>query len=92
MKIGHEKLWDQLLERNGDVRVVRTRDVVQLNGSQHTVLHVEVLHVLCLLATLILLWLGSCTDVAGHVLLHQQRAIALSGCECFKASKRKKTT
>ena len=88
-EIGHEKLWDQLLERNGDVRVVRTCDVVQFNGSQDTVLHVEVLRILCLLATLILLRLGSCTDVAGHILLHQQRAITLGGCECFKASKQR---
>lgn len=86
-KISHEKLWDQLLERHGDVRVVRTRDVVQLNGSQNAILHVEVLHVLCPLATLALLWPGSCTDVAGHILLHQQGAITLHGCEGFKESK-----
>lgn len=86
-KISHEKLWDQLLERHRDVRVVRTRDVVQLNGSQDTILHVEVLHVLCPLTALVLLRPGSCTDVAGHILLHQQRAITLCGCEGFKESK-----
>lgn len=86
-KISHEKLWDQLLERHGDVRVVRTCDIVQFDGSQDTILHVKVLYVLCSFAALALLWPGSCTDVAGHILLHQQRAIALHGCEGFKESK-----
>lgn len=86
-KISHEKLRDQLLERHRDVGVVGTGDVVQLDGSQDTILHVEILRVLCPLTALALPWPGSCTDVAGHILLHQQGAITLHGCEGFKESK-----
>lgn len=78
-EVGHEQLRDQLLERHREVGVSGAGDEVPLDGRQHTVLHVEVLHTVRFLTWVSVLGPGALADRAGHVLLHEWRPITLRG-------------
>lgn len=44
-EVSHEEFWNQFLEENWFIDMLRAADVFILHSSQHTVLHVEVVDV-----------------------------------------------
>ena len=78
-EVGHEQLRDQLLERHGEVGVSGAGDEVLLDGCQHAVFHVKVLHILQSLTWVGVLSPGGLAHWAGHILLHQWGPIAFRG-------------
>lgn len=90
-EVGHKQLWNQLLQGDGLVRVLRTHDVLLLHSSQHTVLHVKVMNPVSTCPFVSHLADGAAYDLRTRrparwgaewtrgVLLHEEAAVALAG-------------
>lgn len=78
-EVRHEELGDQLLQRHREVGVPGAGDEVPLDGCQHTIFHVKVLHALRFVTRVGVLGPGGLADWAGHVLLHERGPVALCG-------------
>lgn len=81
-EVCHEEFWDQLLEGDWLVRVLRTDDVLLLHCSQHTVLHVKVVNAASIIVCqLVLAQWGA--EGTGGVLLYEETPITLTGCQSY---------
>lgn len=81
-EVCHEEFWDQLLEGDLLVRVLRTDDVLLLHCSQHTVLHVKVVNAASIIVCqLVLAQWGA--EGTGGVLLYEETPITLTGCQSY---------
>lgn len=81
-EVCHEEFWDQFLEGDWLVRVLRTDDVLLLHCSQHAVLHVKVVNAVSIIVCQLVLAQWGAEGTEG-VLLYEETPITLTGCQSY---------